>query len=292
MNTMRTSFLPVTLVGLLMWTGCAAQMRHTKSETVRINGDCDMCKTRIEKVAFLKGEAQAVWDTDAKTAVVTYDSTRTTLDALLQRVAQAGYDNQAYRAPDPAYASLPGCCQYERAKPRSTSEEANQQPEHAHHEASADVPAPTPATTQDVADPIKPVFDAYFALKNALVASNGAKAKEHAEALDGAMHSVDPALWSADQQAMWTEVMTATMPSLHPLSETADLEKQRVLFAKLAAPLAQLAKAFPQAATIYVDHCPMYNGGADWLSQEKGIKNPFYGSMMLTCGSVQETIAK
>ena len=206
MNTMRTSLLPFTLISLLMWTGCAAQMKNAKTANVRINGDCDMCKATIEKAGLVKGEAEVVWDTDAKTAVVTYDSVRTTLDAVLERVAQAGYDNQAYRAPDPAYASLPGCCQYERAKPRSTSEEANQQPGHAHHDAPADVPAPTSTSTQDAVDPIKPVFEHYFALKNALVASDGAKAKEHAAALDGAMHSVDAAKLPADQHAMWTEI--------------------------------------------------------------------------------------
>jgi hypothetical protein len=36
----------------------------------------------------------------------------------------------------------------------------------------------------------------------------------------------------------------------------------------------------------------MYNNGkgADWLSKEKEIKNPYYGSQMLNCGSVEETI--
>ena len=289
---MKTLNLLLVLPTLLLLTSCSAQIKNARALSVGINGECDMCKATIEKAGSMKREAEVIWDTDAKTAVVTYDSTRTTLDAVLQRVAQAGYDNQAYRAPDPAYASLPGCCQYERAKPRSTSEEANQRPAHANHIAPADAPAPVPTTTQDAVDPIKPVFTHYFALKNALVASDGAKAKEHAEALDGAMHSVDAAKLPADQQAMWTEVMKATMPSLHPLSESTDLEKQRVLFAKLAAPMAQLAKAVPQEAPIYVDHCPMYNGGADWLSLEKGIKNPYYGSMMMTCGSVQETIAK
>jgi hypothetical protein len=44
--------------------------------------------------------------------------------------------------------------------------------------------------------------------------------------------------------------------------------------------------------TIYIDHCPMYNDnkGADWISKESGIKNPYYGAMMLTCGSTKETI--
>jgi hypothetical protein len=52
----------------------------------------------------------------------------------------------------------------------------------------------------------------------------------------------------------------------------------------------ELVKIAPRSVPVYYDHCPMYKGGADWLSQEKPIKNPFYGSMMLSCGSVQETI--
>jgi hypothetical protein len=30
--------------------------------------------------------------------------------------------------------------------------------------------------------------------------------------------------------------------------------------------------------------------GANWLSKESAVENPYYGSMMLTCGSVKETI--
>ena len=43
---------------------------------------------------------------------------------------------------------------------------------------------------------------------------------------------------------------------------------------------------------IYYQYCPMYNGGkgANWLSKENTVKNPYYGSMMLTCGKVVETI--
>ena len=34
------------------------------------------------------------------------------------------------------------------------------------------------------------------------------------------------------------------------------------------------------------------NNGADWISKEKEIKNPYYGDEMLTCGSILETITK
>ena len=53
-----------------------------------------------------------------------------------------------------------------------------------------------------------------------------------------------------------------------------------------------LAQAFGTEKAMYVDHCPMAaNGkGANWLSTEKTIKNPFYGDKMLSCGSVEQTI--
>jgi hypothetical protein len=46
------------------------------------------------------------------------------------------------------------------------------------------------------------------------------------------------------------------------------------------------------AGALYLEYCPMANNneGAFWLSNEKQIKNPYFGDMMLTCGSVKETI--
>jgi Cu(I)/Ag(I) efflux system membrane fusion protein len=44
----------------------------------------------------------------------------------------------------------------------------------------------------------------------------------------------------------------------------------------------------PLDKPVYVQHCPMAdnNKGADWLSLEKEIRNPYFGSSMLTCGEV------
>ena len=46
------------------------------------------------------------------------------------------------------------------------------------------------------------------------------------------------------------------------------------------------------AGALYLEYCPMANNneGAYWLSNEKQIKNPYFGDMMLKCGSVKETI--
>ena len=54
----------------------------------------------------------------------------------------------------------------------------------------------------------------------------------------------------------------------------------------------ELAKVSKQAVPVYYQRCPMFNNGkgANWLSKESAIKNPYYGNKMLTCGSVTETI--
>ena len=51
-------------------------------------------------------------------------------------------------------------------------------------------------------------------------------------------------------------------------------------------------KASKLKNAIYYQHCPMANDGkgANWLSKEEEIKNPYFGSMMLSCGKTIETL--
>ena len=49
-----------------------------------------------------------------------------------------------------------------------------------------------------------------------------------------------------------------------------------------------LIKIFGTDTKIYRDYCPMYDQGKSgyWISETKDIKNPYYGSEMLTCGGI------
>ena len=91
-----------------------AQISNSASKTVHIYGNCGMCESTIEKSALKKGVAQADWDKKTKMAVITYDSTKTNVNEVLKRIADAGYDNEVYTAPDAAYAKLHTCCKYDR----------------------------------------------------------------------------------------------------------------------------------------------------------------------------------
>lgn len=70
---------------------------------------------------------------------------------------------------------------------------------------------------------------------------------------------------------------------------TKDIKVQREHFAPLSMSIIALAKSSKLSASpIYVQYCPMKK--SSWLSSEKSVKNPYYGSAMLTCGKVTETI--
>ena len=76
------------------------------------------------------------------------------------------------------------------------------------------------------------------------------------------------------------------------IKENRDPEHQRGHFMSLSKNMYELIKAAKPAETIYYQFCPMANDGkgANWLSKESAIKNPYYGSQMLSCGSTVETI--
>lgn len=103
--------MAVTL--LLSVTFANAQSKNSVTETVKINGNCGMCKKTIETAANNK-TAKVNWNKDTKIATITYDSKKTNLNEVLKRVADAGYDNEKFTASDAVYSNLHGCCQYDR----------------------------------------------------------------------------------------------------------------------------------------------------------------------------------
>ena len=91
-----------------------AQIKNSKTETVKIYGNCGMCETKIEKAGTIKKVATVDWNQETQMATLTYDSTKTNQDEILKRIALAGYDSDKFLAPDDVYNNLHGCCQYDR----------------------------------------------------------------------------------------------------------------------------------------------------------------------------------
>ena len=78
-----------------------------------VKGNCEMCEKRIETAAkAVDGVTLADWNKDTKMMEVTYDSTKTSEDAVQLAIANVGHDTPMHKASPEAYNDLPKCRQY------------------------------------------------------------------------------------------------------------------------------------------------------------------------------------
>ncbi len=142
---------------------------------------------------------------------------------------------------------------------------------------------------------IQRLFDRYFPMKDALVKDDLKTAVTQSGALKKAFESTKMSLFKGKEHEQWMKHQSAAVAALNKLTAAKDVEEARLQFKPLSEQMLALAKAFgPFESAIYVQHCPMAddNTGADWLSLDKEIKNPYFGDKMLKCGSVTETIKR
>lgn len=97
--------------------GVTAQEKKSKNKqvTFEVNGNCEMCKKRIEKAAFsVKGVKNADWHIDHHDVHLIIDENKCSVDDVKKAIAKAGHDTKEFKATDEDYEKLHGCCQYER----------------------------------------------------------------------------------------------------------------------------------------------------------------------------------
>lgn len=274
---------------LLSFTACNAQIKNAKTESVKIYGNCGMCETTIEKAGNVKKIAQVDWNKDTKMATLTYDPSKTNQDEVLKRIALAGYDSEKFLAPDDVYAKLPECCQYDRVK-KSETVKVETIDNHSNHNHGGATDKST-ETKQEV-NQLKSVFENYFALKDALVKSDGNLASAKTKDLLISLNDVQMDKLSEEEHRVWMSVLKDLKFAAKHIEETKDVEHQRVHFNTLSNNLYQVLKVSKHESPTFYQHCPMANNGkgANWLSKENTVMNPYYGSKMLACGKTIETI--
>lgn len=123
------------------------------------------------------------------------------------------------------------------------------------------------------------IYPHYIQLTEALTAGDISKAKVAALAIEAGARHVKGAAKLAAAAAN--------------ITAAGNLDAQRVMFSELNTSFIHLLKASgTDSGVLYITHCPMAlnDQGAYWVSQDKAIRNPYFGDRMLTCGSVKETI--
>ncbi len=297
----------IALAGIFSATqiACAQQIKNAKTESVKIYGNCGMCEKNIETAAFQKGVSKADWNVDTKMATLTFDSNKTNADEILRRIAASGYDSDKYAAPDAVFAKLRTCCQYDRPTNGETTTAGT--PTEVVEEPVAEVPMETsPAKTEKATEtkPAQPksdelksqlgaVLNTYYALKNALVGDDGMTANAKAAELLTVLGKVEMANFSREQHDIYMPLAEKIKSDAELISKTKDIAKQRDHFDTLSDNVFKVVKTFDvNSEPAYQQFCPMARDGkgAFWISQEKGVKNPYYGKSMLTCGKVTETL--
>lgn len=137
------------------------------------------------------------------------------------------------------------------------------------------------AQTSSKKDPSQ-LLTLYYDIKDALVGGNANTASAKAEDFVKTLNSVDiNAFNEASRDALLKD-------ATH-ISESKDIKHQREHFAPFSDNMIALAKTVKLSAEpVYQQYCPMKK--SSWLSNQQAIKNPYYGSAMLTCGSVKATL--
>jgi len=79
----------------------------------KVKGDCEMCKERIENNAKKAGAKTATYSIDLQTLTIETDNNASS-DEILKKIAEAGHDNEKFKASAETYEALPECCHYTR----------------------------------------------------------------------------------------------------------------------------------------------------------------------------------
>lgn len=96
--------------------GIAIQAQQV-TKTVKVRGNCEICKNKIETAIKELPGVTGDWNIETKELTVTYSEKETNIEKILRKVAEAGYDNEKYLADDDVYKKLPDCCLYDRVTP-------------------------------------------------------------------------------------------------------------------------------------------------------------------------------
>jgi membrane fusion protein, copper/silver efflux system len=138
---------------------------------------------------------------------------------------------------------------------------------------------------------IKPVLDSYQRLHELLVENKFSPVAAEAETLRKEVHpllGIDPSA----KPERYKDLVDKLHGSAHQFTPN-NIDQARIEFGQFSADLIAFLREFmPQLDNpLYAIKCPMWNKSpAVWLQDSTDVRNPFLGSDMPSCGTVQETL--
>lgn len=140
---------------------------------------------------------------------------------------------------------------------------------------------------------LQPLYSTYLNWKDALTNNNFEDAQKKADSMKSELGKINMSIFKGDTHNAWMDFQGSLSKSMEHVHHYSDIEQLRKAFQSVSVTMIEMTNIFtPLGNTIYVQHCPMAdnNKGADWLSKENEIRNPYFGSSMLKCGEVIKEI--
>ena len=138
---------------------------------------------------------------------------------------------------------------------------------------------------------IDSIVEDYLKIKNALVENNSTEAATAGKTLLVTLSNMNTDSLDPKLKNQYDTIVSEAKKHVENIkSNSKELDVQRMNFSELSGDINNLIMIFGTNKKLYQDYCPMYNKGTTgfWISEMKDIKNPYYGSEMLTCGIIKK----
>jgi len=149
-------------------------------------------------------------------------------------------------------------------------------------------------TTDQFKEQLDSVLNTYFATQKGLSSDDHAKAQKEATALSAALKSVDASGLERNSMLAWNRFRNETVEAGNTIAGSKSIDIAREHFLKVSNLIEKMVRSFGSSGKVAVlkFHCPMAfdNKGGDWLQNQEGTSNPYYGASMLRCGDKVEAV--
>jgi Cu(I)/Ag(I) efflux system membrane fusion protein len=138
------------------------------------------------------------------------------------------------------------------------------------------------------------IWEQYLAVGQALAADNIQDAEQLLTGFESAVTAVDDRALAERAKEVWSKEQANLLTLIERLKKAQDIQAARTEFSPLSQEVGVLAKTFGfgKSVPIYELHCPMaFQGlGAIWYQDSDQVRNPYYGSTMLSCADRVEQV--
>lgn len=146
---------------------------------------------------------------------------------------------------------------------------------------------------QEAKTSLKPLFSNYFQLKDALTKGDFNASKKALLDFEKTLSKINMNVFKGDSHKLWMSYVTPLKKNTLHAEHLKDIKEIRMAFEPISNVMIAIVKSFrPLTEKTYVQFCPMANNdkGANWLSTEDKVVNPYFGPTMIKCGEIKSEI--